>query len=184
MNNYKGSRVLIPVFKGSWLSLWLAKLGADVHGTSLSISSEPSHFVAADMASYIHDHRIDINDHESLNGLVEKISQISFSLAAQGLVRPAYANPTDTWQTNAMGTINVLESLRLLKRPCIAVFITSDKCYDNVEWVWGYRETDPLGGPDPYSASKGAAELAIRSYVSSFFPQMGQCELVLAVLAM
>ena len=180
MNNlsiFKGSRVLITGhtgFKGSWLSLWLAKLGADVHGTSLSISSEPSHFVAADMASYIHDHRIDINDRESLNGLVEKNQpDFIFHLAAQGLVRPAYANPTDTWQTNAMGTINVLESLRLLKRPCIAVFITSDKCYDNVEWVWGYRETDPLGGPDPYSASKGAAELAIRSYVSSFFPADG-----------
>ena len=88
-------------------------------------------------------------------------------------VRPAYTNPTNTWQTNAIGTINVLESLRLLKNPCVAVLITSDKCYDNVEWVWGYRETDALGGPDPYSASKGAAELAIRSYVRSFFPNDG-----------
>ncbi len=180
MNNlsiFKGSRVLITGhtgFKGSWLSLWLAKLGAYVHGTSLNIPSEPSNFAAADLASYVNDHRIDINDRALLNGLIEKNKpDFIFHLAAQALVRPAYASPIDTWQTNAIGTINVLESLRLLKHPCIAVFITSDKCYDNVEWVWGYRETDSLGGPDPYSASKGAAELAIRSYVRSFFPADG-----------
>jgi len=161
-------------FKGSWLSLWLAQLGADVHGASLGLPSEPSHFVAADLVSKIQDHRIDIRDGELLKDLVEKIQpDFVFHLAAQALVRPAYANPIDTWQTNAMGTINVLESLRGLKKPSVAVLITSDKCYDNVEWVWGYRETDALGGPDPYSASKGAAELAIRSYVRSFFPADG-----------
>ena len=88
-------------------------------------------------------------------------------------MRPAYSGPTETWQTNTMGTISVLESLRRLKRPCVAVFITSDKSYDNVEWIWGYRETDALGGPDPYSASKAGAELAIRSYIRSFFPSDG-----------
>lgn len=174
---FKGSRVLITGhtgFKGSWLSLWLNQLGADVHGASLDIPSKPSNFAATHLASNIHDHRIDIQDGISLSGLVEKIQpNFVFHLAAQALVRPAYANPIDTWQTNAMGTINVLESLRLLEDPCIAVLITSDKCYDNVEWVWGYRETDALGGPDPYSASKGAAELAIRSYVRSFFPVDG-----------
>ena len=112
---------------------------------------------------------IDIRDAQSLKALVEKIQpDFVFHLAAQALVRPAYTNPTDTWQINTMGTINLLESLRSLKNPCAAVLITSDKCYDNVEWAWGYRETDILGGPDPYSASKGAAELAIRSYVRSF----------------
>jgi CDP-glucose 4,6-dehydratase len=170
---FKGSRVLITGhtgFKGSWLSLWLNQLGAEVHGVSLDPPSEPSHFVAADLVSQIFDHRINIRDGASLNDLVNKLQpDFVFHLAAQALVRPAYASPTDTWQTNAMGTINVLESLRLLKCPCVAVLITSDKCYDNVEWLWGYRETDGLGGPDPYSASKGAAELAIRSYVRSFF---------------
>ena len=174
---FKNSKVLITGhtgFKGSWLSLWLAQLGADVHGVSLSIPSEPSHFIAANLRSNIHDHRFDIRDGASLNDLIEKIQpDFVFHLAAQALVRPAYASPIDTWQTNAMGTINVLESLRGLKKTCVAVLITSDKCYDNVEWVWGYRETDALGGPDPYSASKGAAELAIRSYVRSFFPVDG-----------
>jgi CDP-glucose 4,6-dehydratase len=96
-----------------------------------------------------------------------------FHLAAQALVRRSYADPIETWQTNTFGTVNVLEALRELKKPCVAVLITSDKCYDNKEWVWGYRETDALGGPDPYSASKGAAELAIRSYVRSYFPKDG-----------
>ena len=180
MNNlsiFNGARVLITGhtgFKGSWLSLWLAQLGADVHGISLDLPSEPSHFLAADLATRVNDHRLDIRDGGALNTLVEQIQpDFVFHLAAQALVRPAYANPVDTWQTNAMGTINLLESLRSLKTPCFAVLITSDKCYDNVEWVWGYRETDAIGGPDPYSASKGAAELAIRSYVRSFLPADG-----------
>lgn len=174
---FKSSRVLITGntgFKGSWLSLWLAQLGADVYGASLGLPSEPSHFLVADLETQIRDYRIDMRDGKLLNDLVEKIQpDFVFHLAAQALVRPAYESPIDTWQTNAMGTINVLESLRLLKHPCVAVLITSDKCYDNVEWIWGYRETDVLGGPDPYSASKGAAELAIRSYVRSFFPADG-----------
>ena len=114
----------------------------------------------------ITDHRVDIRDGKSLNTLVEEIQpDFVFHLAAQALVRPAYKNPTDTWLTNTIGTINVLEALRLLRKPCIAVLITSDKCYDNVEWVWGYRETVV----QTHSASKGAAELAIRSYIRSFF---------------
>ena len=91
-----------------------------------------------------------------------------FHLAAQ-LVRQSYDNPIETWQSNTLGTLNILQSLRKIESNCVATFITSDKCYDNVEWEWGYRETDRLGGPDPYSASKGAAELTIRSYVKSFF---------------
>ena len=177
LSTFNAARVLITGhtgFKGSWLSLWLRQLGAEVHGASLGVPTEPSHFAAANLEAQIHDHRIDICDGGSLKDLVEKIQpDFVFHLAAQALVRPAYASPIDTWQTNAMGTINLLESLRWLKNPCVAVLITSDKCYDNVEWVWGYRETDALGGPDPYSASKGAAELAIRSYIRSFFPADG-----------
>ena len=174
---FKGARVLITGhsgFKGSWLSLWLTQLGAQVSGVSFGVPSEPSHFVAAQLASRVRDYRLDIRDGVSLKALVEETQpDFVFHLAAQALVRRSYADPVDTWQTNALGTINILEALRGLQHSCVAILITSDKCYDNVEWVWGYRETDALGGPDPYSASKGAAELAIRSYVRSFFPTDG-----------
>ena len=174
---FKGARVLVTGhtgFKGSWLSLWLTQLGAEVVGVSLGVPSVPSHFVAAELVSLVKDHRLDIRDGAALKELVADIQpDFVFHLAAQALVRRSYADPLDTWQTNALGTIQVLEALRGLKHPCVAVMITSDKCYDNVEWVWGYRESDALGGPDPYSASKGAAELAIRSYVRSFFPADG-----------
>ena len=174
---FNGARVLIKGhtgFKGSWLSLWLSQLEAQVYGVSLGIPTTPSHAEAAGLTERLHDHRLDIRDASALKTLVEEIQpDFVFHLAAQALVRRSHADPVDTWQTNTMGTINVLESLRVLSKPCVAVFITSDKCYDNVEWVWGYRETDALGGPDPYSASKGAAELAIRSYVRSFFPADG-----------
>ncbi|MDD5392924.1 MAG: CDP-glucose 4,6-dehydratase [Thiothrix sp.] len=177
LSSFSGTRILLTGhtgFKGAWLTLWLTQLGAQVHGVSLGVPSEPSHFAAANLASRIKDHRLDICNGTALKVLVEEIKpDFVFHLAAQALVRRSYTDPVDTWQTNALGTINVLEALRTLKQPCIAVLITSDKCYDNVEWVWGYRETDALGGPDPYSASKGAAELAIRSYVRSFFPSDG-----------
>ena len=161
-------------FKGSWLSLWLAQLGARIIGVSLDVPTEPSHFEAATLARLVQDHRADIRDGSALTGLVRDCQpDFVFHLAAQPIVRCSYSDPVGTWQTNTLGTVNVLESLRELEKPCVAVFITSDKCYDNVEWVWGYRETDSLGGPDPYSASKGAAELAIRSYVRSYFPKDG-----------
>lgn len=174
---FKRAKILITGhtgFKGSWLSLWLTQLGAQVYGASLDVPSAPSHFVAAELESRVRDYRLDILDKDALTGLFEEIQpDFVFHLAAQALVRRSYETPVETWQTNALGTINVLEALRALQNPCAAVVITSDKCYDNVEWVWGYRETDALGGPDPYSASKGAAELAIRSYVRSFFPSDG-----------
>jgi CDP-glucose 4,6-dehydratase len=117
------------------------------------------------------DLRIDIRDQAALEQAIASYRpDFVFHLAAQALVRRSYENPIDTWQTNVIGTLHVLEALRKLDKNCAAVVITSDKCYDNVEWVWGYRETDAMGGPDPYSASKGAAELAIRSYVKSYFP--------------
>lgn len=177
LNQFDGKTVLITGhtgFKGSWLSLWMAQMGARVVGVSLGLPTEPSHFAAADLAGRVRDCRQDIRDGGALKALVHEIKpDFVFHLAAQALVRRSYDDPGDTWQTNVMGTLNVLEALRDLKSPCVAVLITSDKCYDNVEWVWGYRETDALGGPDPYSASKGAAELAIRSHVRSFFPADG-----------
>ena len=180
MNNlsiFEGTRVVVTGhtgFKGSWLSLWLASLGAQVHGISLGVPTTPSHYHAARLNTLVHDNWLDIRELGKLKDLINKIQpDFVFHLAAQPLVRGSYVDPIYTWQTNTFGTINLLEALRGLSHPCVAVFITSDKCYDNVEWVWGYRESDPLGGPDPYSASKGAAELAIRSYVHSFFPRDG-----------
>ena len=145
-------------FKGSWLTAWLWTLGARVVGVALDPSSQPSHFEVAGLTGILlEDHRLNIQDGEVLKRLVSQIQpDFVFHLAAQSLVRQSYLDPVETYKTNVLGTLNVLEALRLLVKPCTAVLITSDKCYDNVEWVWGYRETDALGGPDPYSASKGA----------------------------
>jgi len=175
---FKGARVLITGhtgFKGSWLSLWLSELGAQVYGISLDIPSNPSHVEAAQIKErLVEDFRCDIRSLDSLEELVQLIQpDFVFHLAAQALVRKSYADCVGTWSANAMGTVNVLEALRGLKKSCTAIFITSDKSYDNQEWVWGYRETDQLGGSDPYSASKGAAEFAIKSYAHSFFPKDG-----------
>jgi CDP-glucose 4,6-dehydratase len=157
-------------FKGSWLTAWLKIMGADVIGISLDEPEPISHFQFAKIFDGIEDCRIDIRD---ANKIKQKIIDASpdflFHLAAQPIVGRSYEDPLETWNTNVMGTINILESLRYVKNECTAVIITSDKCYDNVEWEWGYRENDTLGGPDPYSASKGAAEIAIRSYFKSYF---------------
>jgi len=157
-------------FKGSWLSLWLKSLGANVVGVSVDVPSTPSHFDAAKISNYVEDHRIDIRDSSSITTLIEQVQpDFVFHLAAQALVRPSYVDPLETIATNALGSANVLNALRSLSKPVVVVMITSDKAYDNVEWVWGYRETDRLGGKDPYSASKGMAELAIRTFVESYF---------------
>jgi CDP-glucose 4,6-dehydratase len=175
VNAFYGKTVLVTGhtgFKGAWLTAWLRQLGANVVGVALDPLTTPSHFVAARLADDITDLRIDIRDKTSLEEVVVAAQpDFLFHLAAQALVRKSYDDPIDTWQTNVIGTLNVLEALRLIKKPCAAVLITSDKCYDNVEWVWGYRETDAMGGPDPYSASKGAAELAIKSHIKSYFPK-------------
>ena len=161
-------------FKGSWLAMWLKLLGADVTGVALDPPSQPSHFEVAGLTEALKDHRLDIRDSTALKHLVSQTQpDFVFHLAAQPLVRQSYLDPVETYQTNVLGTLNLLEALRPLEKPCTAVLITSDKCYDNVEWSWGYRESDRLGGSDPYSASKGAAELVIRSYVKSFFPKGG-----------
>lgn len=161
-------------FKGSWLSAWLHQLGAEVVGVSIDVPTDPSHFETIGLSEVITDHRLDLREREAVVELVHELKpDYVFHLAAQALVPEAYAHPAETFDTNVMGTVNVLESLRTLGSPCIAVLITSDKCYENVEWAQGYRETDRLGGKDPYSASKGAAELAISTYVRSFFAPTG-----------
>ena len=171
---FKNKNVLITGhtgFKGVWLSAWLNLLGAKVTGVSLDALEEPSHFSASEMQNQICDKREDIRNYPQIEKIIiDSKPDYVFHLAAQAIVRKSYDDPIETWGTNVMGTINILEALRKLKNPCNAVIITSDKCYDNVEWVWGYKETDRIGGPDPYSASKGAAELAIKSYIKSYFP--------------
>ena len=161
-------------FKGSWLAVWLESLGAKVVGVAIDPPSKPSHFEVAELAKSIEDNRLDIRDGDELKFLVSGTQpDFVFHLAAQPLVLQSYLDPVETYQTNVLGSLNLLEALRSLKKKCTSVLITSDKCYKNVEWVWGYRETDTLGGQDPYSASKGAAELVIRSHVKSFFPNDG-----------
>ena len=176
-NVFKGKKVLITGhtgFKGTWLTIWLANLGAEVTGISLEPNTDPSHFLSTQLHQKINDIRCDIRKKDELEKIIIDLKpDFVFHLAAQALVRLSYSDPVTTWETNVIGTLNVLDSLRNLKNNCTAIFITSDKCYDNVEWLWGYRETDPLGGPDPYSASKGAAELVIKSYIKSFFPDNG-----------
>jgi CDP-glucose 4,6-dehydratase len=158
-------------FKGSWLTCWLKKLGARVIGVSIDHVGPLSLFEVIDNSSEIVDLRIDIRDQNRVKQvLLDYQPDFVFHLAAQSLVQDSITNPIQTWQTNVLGTLNVLEGLRHVKHDCIAVLITSDKCYENVEWAWGYREIDRLGGSDPYSASKSAAELAITSYVRTYFP--------------
>jgi CDP-glucose 4,6-dehydratase len=175
VNKFKNKTVLVTGhtgFKGSWLVAWLKMLGANVVGIGLDPYTVPSNFAASFVNEEIADHRQDIRNSDELSEIICSVKpDFVFHLAAQALVRKSYTDPAETWQTNVLGTLNILEALRKLSTPCTAIFITSDKCYDNVEWVWGYRENDALGGPDPYSASKGAAELVIRSYVKSYFPK-------------
>ena len=175
LHSFKNKTVLVTGhtgFKGAWLTAWLKKLGATVVGIALDPPSMPSHYVKANIAEGINDLRIDIRDQAKfVNSVISAQPDFVFHLAAQALVRCSYEDPIVTWQTNVFGTLYLLEALRKLEKPCSVVIITSDKCYDNVEWVWGYRETDALGGPDPYSASKGAAEIAIKSHIKSYFPK-------------
>jgi len=173
MKEFKNKTVLITGhtgFKGSWLCAWLNHLGANVVGVSNDTVSTPSNYEVSKISSIINDQRLDIRNADAIKALIEKVQpDFVFHLAAQALVRLSYENPLETMVTNAIGSANVLDALRGLDKKVAVVMITSDKAYDNVEWVWGYRETDRLGGSDPYSASKGMAELAIRSYINSFF---------------
>ena len=176
-NIFQNKKILITGhtgFKGSWLTAWLKELGAHVTGIALEPQSDPSNFIVSGLDQGIQDLRVDLRNKNLVQqAFLSAKPDFVFHLAAQSLVKLSYNDPVRTYETNVIGTLHVLEALRELKDPCIAVLITSDKCYDNAEWVWGYRETDILGGRDPYSASKGAAELVIRSHVNSFFPKNG-----------
>ena len=168
-------------FKGSWLSLWLSHLGARVHGYALPPPTEPSLFRMARLEEVVDHTTGDVRDLERVAALLRRTRpRFVFHLAAQAIVSLSYSDPVETMSTNVMGTTILLEALRGVTWPCAAVLITSDKCYDNVEWPWGYRETDRLGGKDVYSGSKGAAELAIRCYLQSFF-QNGEHPVRLAI---
>ena len=169
-------------FKGSWLSIWLNELGASVVGYSLEPPSVPSNFEASRLAESIVDVRGDVRDLDGLCSVVEEHEpQAVFHLAAQPIVRVSYAEPKDTFDVNVGGTVNVLEAVRRTDSVKAVVCVTTDKCYENQEWVWGYRESDALGGHDPYSASKAMAELAVSSYRRSFFPVDGYGEHGVAV---
>jgi CDP-glucose 4,6-dehydratase len=170
---YRGKRVLITGntgFKGSWLSLWLKELGAEVVGVSLDPKTEINHWDLLKLENSVKDYRLDIRDSNELASIFEKIQpEIVFHLAAQPLVRSSYSEPLETWSINVMGTASVLEACRSTPSVRVILVVTTDKCYENKEWAWGYRENDRLGGHDPYSASKAASELVAASYRSAFF---------------
>jgi CDP-glucose 4,6-dehydratase len=157
-------------FKGSWLSLWLQSMGAKVIGYALAAPTNPSLFVAANIAEDMVSVESDIRDFAALSAVFEKYQpEIVIHMAAQPLVRYSYANPIETYSTNVMGTVHLLEAARLTNSVRAIVNVTSDKCYENREWAWGYRENEPMGGYDPYSNSKGCAELVASAYRSSYF---------------
>lgn len=170
---WKGKKVLVTGhtgFKGSWLCLWLLELGAEVIGYSLDPNNEKDNFVLAKLHSKLIDIRGDVRDYNHLEAVFSKHKpNVVFHLAAQPLVRASYEQPIETYETNVLGTINVLECIRKTTKPTIGVMITTDKCYENKEQLDGYKETDPMGGYDPYSSSKGCAELAISSWIRSYF---------------
>jgi CDP-glucose 4,6-dehydratase len=170
---FRGMPVLVTGhtgFKGSWLSIWLNELGAKVIGYSLDPPTSPSNFVASRLAKRVVDIRGDVRKFEALRKVIKESGpRVVFHLAAQPIVRESYAIPKDTFDINVGGTVNVLEAVRRTPSVEAVVCITSDKCYENQEWIWGYRECDRLGGRDPYSASKAMAELAISAYRQSFF---------------
>ncbi|MCI1648743.1 MAG: CDP-glucose 4,6-dehydratase [Bacteroides sp.] len=173
-NFYSGKRVLITGhtgFKGSWLAIWLHELGAEVVGIAQEPLTARDNFVLSGIGKKIKaDVRADIRDGVRMKAIFQEYQpDIVFHLAAQPLVRLSYEIPVETYETNVMGTINILEAIRATKSVKVGVMITTDKCYENKEQIWGYRENEPMGGYDPYSSSKGAAEIAIASWRRSFF---------------
>jgi len=171
---FKNKKVIVTGhtgFKGSWLTAWLHNMEAKVIGLSLNIPTNPSHFKSANINYYSINKKIDVKNLKQLKKVFKKYQpDFVFHLAAQALVKKSYQDPINTWQTNLVGTINVIESLREIKNKCVAVIVTSDKSYKNLEISRGYKENDILGGKDPYSASKVSAEIVIKSYIESFFP--------------
>lgn len=182
---YRGMTVLVTGhtgFKGSWLSIWLRELGAKVVGYSLDPPTQPNNFDLCNLGDKMVDLRGDVRDYDRLEQVVQHYSpRMVFHLAAQPLVLVSYEEPKETLDVNVTGTINVLEALRRNRARGAFVGVTSDKCYEDQQMVWGYRESDPLGGFDPYSASKAMAELAIASYRNAFFPPAKYADHGLAV---
>lgn len=157
-------------FKGSWLSLWLQSMGAKVVGYALAPPTDPSLFITANVAEDMVSYDGDMRDFAALSTAFKKHNpEIVIHMAAQALVRRSYADPVETYSTNVMGTVHLLEAVRLTDSVRAIVNVTSDKCYENREWIWGYRENEPMGGYDPYSSSKGCAELVASAYRTSFF---------------
>lgn len=174
---WRGRRVLLTGhtgFKGSWLSLWLQSMGAELHGLALEPPTTPALFAAADVGTGMVSRLGDVRDHGLVAGVMRECKpDIVIHMAAQSLVRYSYQAPVETYATNVMGTVNVLEAARHAGTVRVIVNVTTDKCYENREWVWGYREQDRLGGNDPYSNSKACAELVTQAYRRSFFRESG-----------
>lgn len=170
---WQGRRVFVTGhtgFKGGWLALWLARLGAGIRGYALDPATEPNLFTVAGVGSVLEDVRGNLLDRVRLEASLQEFApEVVFHLAAQPLVRRSYADPVGTYATNVMGTVHVLEAVRRTPSVRAVVCVTTDKCYENREWVWPYRETDALGGHDPYSSSKASAEIVSAAYRSSFF---------------
>lgn len=174
---WHGKRVLLTGhtgFKGSWTSLWLQSVGARLSGVALEPPTEPSLFKIADVSAGMEHFILDIRDYAALRAHVDNFQpEIIIHMAAQSLVRRSYDEPIEAYATNVMGTVHVLEAARRCSSVKAIVNVTTDKCYENREWVWGYREDEPLGGYDPYSSSKGCAELVSAAYRRSFFQNEG-----------
>ncbi len=181
---FKAKKVLITGhtgFKGSWISRWLIDLGAEVAGISNFVPTTPSHFETLGLASQMKDMRADINNLKDLSKCIQDFAPtIIFHMAAQPIVSTSISDPVDTLATNIIGTANVLEAIRFTPSIKAAVIVTSDKCYENVEWEFGYRENDKLGGKDPYSASKACAEIIFHSYFRTYFRDTSHIQLATA----
>ncbi len=175
---FRNKRILVTGdtgFKGSWLCLWLHQLGAEVHGLAWPAKTPEDNFVKMNLGQVIRHTNGDVRDLNTVVDTFKKAKpELVFHLAAQSLVLPSYANPVETFQTNILGTVNVLEAVRQTPSVRVVINVTSDKCYQNNEWSRGYHEEDPMGGNDPYSASKGCSELVTHSYAKSFFNE-GDC---------
>jgi CDP-glucose 4,6-dehydratase len=174
VKTWQGCRVFLTGhtgFKGSWLALWLNRLGAQIRGYSLDPCTEPNLFDLACVGTVVDDVRGDVRDYAKLEAsMMEFAPEVVFHLAAQPIVRRSYADPVGTYGTNVMGTVHLLEVIRKTPSVRAVVCVTTDKCYQNQEWIWPYRESDPLGGYDPYASSKACAEIVSAAYRSSFFP--------------
>src|SRR5450830_284600 len=174
---YSGRRVFVTGhtgFKGSWLTQWLLLLGAEVTGYSIGVPTQPSLYESLGLSGQIQDVRGDVRRSQDVQTAMDQAApEVIIHMAAQALVLPSYADPLTTFETNVMGTANVLEAARHCPSVRSVVIVTTDKCYANNEWQYGYREADALGGHDPYSASKAAAELVVASYRSSWFGGSG-----------